>query len=264
MLRRFLYLDDAALTEYVTALEGGLTTEATTRSTRSGSAAAGVDAKLVRASGERARENEETRTFSDTPESRFDRLLRAGAATPEDLGWVEVVQPDIDLADIGVGAMISWECEVFVPDIIQTLARSGEAMNALSTIQELLPLAADLGLKTDGLPSRAEMRAASRFISGIGASLLVVGEDDDTEWRVAGRLEDSCIRGSMDGRARIVGKVSSVVQVGQWKPYVTFPGMNLLPRDERRKLERQPPASGKEAEYLPGPAVMLDVLAVYR
>ena len=40
--------------------------------------------------------------------------------------------------------------------------------------------------------------------------------------------------------------------------------MNLVPREERRKMERQAPAPGKESEYLSGPALMLDILAIYR
>jgi hypothetical protein len=40
--------------------------------------------------------------------------------------------------------------------------------------------------------------------------------------------------------------------------------MNLLSREERRKKEHEAPPPGKEAEYLPGPALMLDILAIYR
>jgi len=40
--------------------------------------------------------------------------------------------------------------------------------------------------------------------------------------------------------------------------------MNLVPREERRRMERQAPEPGKESEYLSGPALMLDILAIYR
>ena len=40
--------------------------------------------------------------------------------------------------------------------------------------------------------------------------------------------------------------------------------MNLLSRERRREMERTKPAAGKEEEYLSGPALMLDVLAIYR
>ncbi len=92
----------AALDQYVTALEGGRTTESTTRLVRTGTGAGGFDAKLVSASGEKSREEEESRTLADTDEARFDRLLRAAASQPEVLGWTEVMQPDTDLAGIGL------------------------------------------------------------------------------------------------------------------------------------------------------------------
>jgi len=264
MLRRFDYLDRTALGQYVTALEGGLTTESTTRLLRSGTGTGGVDVKVINASGERSREEEESRTLADTDEARFDRLLRAAAAEPEALDWVEVLQPDTDLDGIGIGAMLSWECDLYVPEIIQTLARSGEALGAIRMMQNLLPMARSLGLDTEGLPNDEEMSAVSDFISGMDASLLVVGEDDETDWRVAGQLTDGWLHGDVEGRARVVGKVSKVVPLGRWKPYLTFPGMNLLPREERRRMERQAPAPDKEGEYLSGPALMLDILAIYR
>ncbi|MPZ91867.1 MAG: hypothetical protein GEU68_09605 [Actinobacteria bacterium] len=126
MLRRFIYLDKSALSQYVTALEGGLVTESTRRSLRSGAGKGGVDAKLVHASGERAKEEEESQTFSDTDEARFERLLRAAAAEPEVLAWVEVLDPGTDFDNIGIGAMVSWECDLYVPEVVQTLATSGD------------------------------------------------------------------------------------------------------------------------------------------
>jgi len=69
----------------------------------------------------------------------------------------------------------------------------------------------------------------------------------------------------LEGRARLVGKVSRVLRSGRWRPFLTFPGMNVVPREERRRMERQPPATGREGVYyLSGPALILDMLAVYR
>ena len=92
MLRRFIYLDASALSQYVTALEGGRTTESTTRHTRVGRRSGGVDAKVINAAGEKSREEEESKTLSDTDEAQFDRLLQAAANDPEELGWVEVME----------------------------------------------------------------------------------------------------------------------------------------------------------------------------
>jgi hypothetical protein len=263
MLRRFVYLDSTALAQYVTVLEGGLITETTTRSLRSGAGTGGVNATVVQASGGRSREDEESHTVADTHEARFDRLLRAASAEPDALGWVDVTQPDTDFSGIGIGAMVSWECDVYVPEVIQALARSGETLGAIGMVQGMLPAARRLGLDTDGLPDDEEMSAVSSFLSSLNASLLAVGEDDDTDWRIAGQLTDEFLHGEIEGRAWIVGKVSKIIPRGGWKPYLTFPGMNLMSREERRKRERQAPAPGKEHEYLSGPALMLNLLAIY-
>jgi hypothetical protein len=263
-LRRFTYLDKTALSQYVTALEGGLTAESTQRSTRSGTGTAGIDAKLAQVAGERAREDEESRTLADTDEARFDRLLKAAMKDPEDLDWIDVTQPDVDYSNVGIGAMVAWECDIHVPDFIQILARSGEALKAIDMMRTLLPTAKRLGLDAQGLPGNDEMEAVSDFIGGLNANLVVVGEDEGTDWRIAAHLTDDFVHGDVEGRARIVGKVSRVLRAGQWKPYLTFPGMNLGSREDRRRMERQRPALGKENEYIAGPALMLDLLAIYR
>ena len=265
MLRRFLYLDSVALNQYMGAVEGGLVSESTFRAKSTGSGRAGVDAKVVNASGERGREDEESRTLSDTDEARFDRLVAAAQARPDELAWVEVVEPDTDFADIGIGAIVSWECDIYVPQIVQTMASSGEAAGAMKMMEDLLPSAQVLGLDVEGLPDAAQLKAVSSFMGGLDASLLVVGEDDTTDWTIAGHLGDEALRGGdLDGRAIVVGKVSRVLSLGKWKPFLTFPGMNLMSRDQRRKKEREAPAPGKEDEYLHGPALVLDILAIFR
>lgn len=264
MLRRFLYLDSEALGAYVSGIEGGFLTGATARELRGGAVKGGLDAKLATAGAERSKEFEESRTLADTDESKFDRLLAAAKADADGLGWVEILEPDAALADLPIGMMISWECEVFVPDIVRTLSASGEAVDAMNMMRDLLPMASAFGLDTEGLPNTEELEAASRMVSSLKATMLVVGEDDTTEWKVSGQLHDRHLRADPEGRAILVGKVSQRLQEGRSKPFLTFPGMGLVSRDERRRLERTKPEPGKEGDYLLGPALVLDVLAIYR
>lgn len=260
-----MYLDSVALNQYVGAVEGGLVSESTFRAKSTGSGKAGVDVKVVNASGERAHEDEQSRTLTDTDEARFDRLVVAAQGRPDELAWVDVVQPDTDFEDIGIGAIVSWECDIYVPQIVQAIASSGEGASAVKMMEDLLPSAEVLGVDVEGMPDIAQLKAVSGFVDGLDASLLVVGEDDATDWTIAGHLGEEALRGGeLDGRAIVVGKVSRVVSVGRWKPFLTFPGMNLMPRDQRRKKEREAPSPGKEDEYLHGPALVLDILAIYR
>ncbi len=85
--------------------------------------------------------------------------------------------------------MLAWECDLYIPEIVQALARSGEALGAIGMMQNLLPVARRLGLDTEGLPNDEEMRAVSGFISGMDASLLVVGEDDENGLASSGPVE---------------------------------------------------------------------------
>lgn len=225
-----------------------------------------MDVKVAHASGDRSHEDEdeESRTFADTDEARFDRLLCGADATPDVLGWVEVLEPDRDFDGIGVGAMVSWECDLYIPDVVQAMARQGKALGVIDMMQKLLPAATNLGFDTMDLPSEEQVKAVGAFIGGLDARLVVVGEDEETDWRVAGQLTGDFLHGDIEGRARIVGKASDVIPRDRWKPFLTFPGMKLAPREQRREMEQQGPVPGKEGEYLAGPAAMLDVLAIYR
>ena len=264
MLRRFVYLDTDALDQYVTALEGGRLTELTQRVSNTGEGSGGVDLKVAKGSVGKSHEDERASTLSDTDGARFDRLLKAAQADSESLAWIEGVQPDVDFAQAFIGAMVSWECDLYVPEIVQLLARSGEMQDAMNLIQSVLPAADTLGLSTEGLPSEAEMSAMGTALNAFNANLLVVGDDEETPWKVAGSVSEEYLHGELEGRARLVGKVSKVLGQGRWRPFTTFPGMNLMSRDQRRKLERQAPKPGEEDQYLSGPALMLDLLAIYR
>lgn len=67
VIAHFLYLDTTALSQYMTALEGGSITESTTRSMHSGTGARSAGARgVVNLSGERSREDEESQTMADT------------------------------------------------------------------------------------------------------------------------------------------------------------------------------------------------------
>ncbi|HEY3381823.1 MAG TPA: hypothetical protein VGK32_08650 [Vicinamibacterales bacterium] len=264
MLTQLVYLDEEALDQYVGAIEGGLISSATSRVSVSGSAEAGLDLKVVGGKGARARENEDERVVQDTPAARFARLLAAAAANPDALGWLDIMDADADLAGIGIGAMVSWECDVYVPDVVRMLARAGGALDALRMMRGLLPNAHAFGLDTSGLPADAEMGAMAGLLESMQVETLVAGEDEATDWRVAGQLRRAPNLDRLEGRARVVGKVTRVLSEGQWKPFLTFPGMSILPRAQRRALERQAPPPEKEDEYLHGPALMLEILAIYR
>lgn len=264
MLRRFLYLDEPALTDYLSALEGGVRNAAERRTSQSAGAGGGLDLKAVSGHGERNFAHEETLSLSDTAPARYERLAKLASADPDSVGWVEVL--DIgELATVGIGSIVEVECEVYVPDAVKMLSGSGDFAEALDQVQALAPFAQSLGLDTTtGLPSPAELQAMRGFIGSLGSDQVLVGEFEESDWRVAGRLAADHVNGEIDGIARVVGKVATKWPVGEWKPLLALPGMTLIPREQRRRLQRQKPDENEKEQYLEGPAVMLDLLAVYR
>lgn len=240
MLKRFLYLDTDALADYVSALEDG-----------------------VRNSLERQSEGERS-TFTDTPQAQFERLLSLANSEPDLAGWFPV-NAETDLSGIKVGHLIDAECEIYIPDIIKALSPHGGLMEALSQFQSIMPAMSAFGVdEVEDLPSREQVDAMKLFSNTLGGKQIAVGEFDESELRLTGQLTPKYVKSDVEGRARLIGKVSNTWPVGQWKPLLALPGTSLIPREQRRKMERSKPTDSERGNYLEGPAVMLDILAIYR
>ncbi len=105
----------------------------------------------------------------------------------------------------------------------------------------------------------------SGFMSQLSSDSVFVGEDDESDWKVAGKLASEHLKDSeIDGYVRVVGKVAQRWPKNRWKPLLALPGASLLPRKERKALESKAPSEDDADQFLEGPAVMLDVLAIYR
>lgn len=263
-----IYLDTDSLTRYTAALEGGLRSGATTTEAGSSDLGGQLGPSYANLNASKSDTRSTSIQIDDHDMARLSRLLRAGEINAEELGWIEVVQPDEDLKDIGIGAMVQWQCEVYVPDSIRQMQRKGGIGDALDAMESLLPAAKALNLDTQGLPPEKEMAAMNQFLKTLKVPPVVIGEDLEGEasWKIAGPVKPEFLPDAdkLDGPAICVGKVSKVVRAGKWHPLLTLPGMNLVSREERRKQERTPPKEGEEANYLHGPAVLLDMLAIYR
>lgn len=124
---------------------------------------AGVDARVVRAKGSRGSSEQETSEVSDTAHARFRRLLVLVEGAPDEAGWVELAHLG-QLADVGHGALVSAECEIYIPDAVRMFAGEGGAAEALDMMSALLPHADALGLDTAGIPEAQQMQAMSTLL----------------------------------------------------------------------------------------------------
>jgi hypothetical protein len=263
MLRNFLYLDTIALDGYLSALEDGLRLSSESEQSNSRDGSLGADAKVISARAALSAEQTRRTTGQDTPEARFARLLDIAAKDPEPLAWVDVLDPSTDLDNVGYGAMICGEAEFYTPHMVELLV-SGELARSLDLIDRMEPLADVLDLDKQGLPDKRQRDAARSMVGALGTDVVIVGEFDESDWNVAGQCVSAYTRGRVEGPARFVGKVAKQWPAGEGRHLLALPGTTLLPRHQRRALERRRPDNPDDDSFLIGPALMLDLLAVWR
>lgn len=266
MLISAQYLDQESLLNYVASVENGLRKSEISHSKGSRGLGGSLGAGPLKAAANRDSESEETLTLEDHDSARLMRLVAAGHENPEKLGWVEVMDPDSEFAEIGLGAMVEWECDVYIPESVAVLSKTSGLRTALRQVQALAPAAQALGLDMEGLPASNEIQAVGDLLDNFDIPPVVVGDDSDTEWKVVGSLDPRWVRqgATLDDRVRIIGKVKKQVAAGRWYPLMSLPGMNLVNRDERRRMERQGPTDpAEEANYIKGPLLVVEFLAIY-
>lgn len=270
MLIKAQYLDHDDLLSYIAIVEEGVRQSGSSKSTSTNKFGGSIGAGPAKADTTRAGEIENTVNTEDHDCSRLARLIEAGRTNSEDHAWVEALDPDHEFSSIGIGAMVDWECDVYIPDFIKLLSNPGELKGALNTMQTLTPSAKALGLNTSGIPEPSKMKAMNAFLNGLEifkSTPVVVGEDSSTDWRVVGALNKQWIHqgACFDDRVRIIGKVTKkIIETDKWYPFFSLPGMNLVNRNERRRMEREGPGNDSEKDqFIHGPLLVLDYLAIY-
>ena len=264
MLRKFIYLDTETLTDYVSQIEGGTIETSTVTHEASSTGMAGLDVKVASVRGDKQSSSGDSTTRRDTDSARLDRLLSTAESQPEELGWVEIQEPSTDLDGVGIGATVHGEFDLSIPPGSQLLSKAGELGSMLDMVDMMEPLVSMFGADTGGLPPKKERDGIKTLVHGLNAPRVLLGEVDDSDWKLVAVLNEDFIVSDITGYARVIGKVVKILSANQWMPLVTLPGMNLKSRAERRKLERTRPESGHENEFIQGPAVIVDLLTVYR
>ncbi len=264
MLKNFLYLNESALADYLSALEGGARASIEDRNQRSGGANGRAANDPDRANSRYSRENEQTVRLTDTPPAQFERLMALTAANPQLSGWIEVTDPEIDFPDLRVGALIDVECDIQIPSMIKALSPSGGVVAAVRALNEL---GSKIGSESAQQLDTTKLSVFEALGNLMGDDLVVVGEPDSDQWTVAGKLRKDSVRvatDELDGSVRIVGKVSRRLAAGDHKPLLALPGLDILPRAQRREIESKGPSGPNDDSWVKGPALLLEVLAIYR
>ncbi|WP_279107430.1 DUF6414 family protein [Gordonia paraffinivorans] len=258
-LRNFLYLDEAAVVNYLSVLEDGNRETVQREQSRAGNVGGAVGVSSARLEANRGREYKETEEAVDTIEAKYNRLV--GLITDHPDLWNRVLQPSM-LEEANAGEIVEVDADVYIPDVVKVLQRSSE----LGSMFDLMDALGELsGTGIQDMPSKRERDVMRSVMEQMPAELVVVAEVDD-EWKVAGNLKQKYVRDpDLEGEVTIVGKVRRYWGPDEWKLVLALPGMtSLMPRDQRRKLEREGPREGEGDQFVKGPGLTLDVLAIYR
>lgn len=266
-VRRIIYLDKKALEHYATPNEGGALTDTETTTKYGGSGSVGVNAGFAEAKFGGNGGREHVHHVADTPATMFSRLLDA---VKKDTGWKEITHPERQFPGLEVCDLISWNCDLHIPDVSHTVARSGDGLRAIDMVQKMVDMAEEAApdnpeVAAKAGPLKSLLHGLSNLVEAADARRSVVGDSDHTAWKVVGSLTDEHIQiadvHDIDGRLTIVGQIAKLVPADRWHPLVVT---GLINRPQRRKLEIEGPRPEQEKYFLRGPAIVLDILAIYR
>jgi hypothetical protein len=262
-----MYLDKAALEGYIAAAEGGLRKGGTASAKRGRGGRAGVKASVLEVSADRNSSRDETQSFDDHESARLERLIEAIEADDDTDSWLRVMDPEGEFPTVQPGTMLLWRCDIEVPPMIRALTPAGGLGAMLDMMDAIAPSAGALGLSTAGMPSPEAIRAMRQFTSGTKVKTTVIASDEvETDWRAMATLDDSYMIPGVDieGRAELIAKVVKTVETGRYEPIPAMPGMEIMSRQERRRISREGPPDNVRDLYVEGPVLVLDVLAISR
>ena len=258
MLRDFLYLDDKMVDQYLAQVEGGLYDDE--RELEADSSEGGVEGGLkagpLTGGGKRGRTHsgEIERVRRQTPESRYNRLH-------DQLELLELNDSTIDVfGQLEARQMFVAECYVDIPSVSRAIGATEELAGLADLMKAFAP--AQMDKETD-----EAMRGLSQFSAMTGGDFVATGDLRDGEATLAFKLTPAGLRvpmGELEGDAIVVGRIQRKWSEGQRFPLLNVPGLNLLSREDRRRMEREKPADDQEGMYVNGPAASANVVAIFR
>lgn len=257
MLRNFLYLDTPQLSQYISQVEDGLRKASSRSTTLDKERKMAIDAKIANFGIGRNTADAESQDYEDDGPARFERLLSLVEGDSDQFGWFDLEDDPSQRAQLRTGHVVEFAAEVYPADVSQISASSG--------ILGMLPLVKAIGRLT-GKPTGFEqfedgtLDAIAEFGAAMKGSAILLGDLPDDSRFVTQVPEGIAV----DGYARVVGKVVTTWGAGNWKPLPGLPIYSQLPRDQRRELERKGPPAGSEMMWLQGPAMQLNLLAIYQ
>lgn len=254
MLRDFLHLDEARLDQFIGQVEDGLRASRTRTESDSSSKGVSGGPPLLRGnigtdSGLSASEE-----VVDSPHARFNRLVELVEGNEAKFQWVRALS-DADFEGLARGQVLDVDAELYESD----LTKAAKALAVVPKMQAFQEAMSQNATADGRLPSQNVLDAFGKITEMMPGS--IVFGDAAESWKVVFTVPSSV---DVDDEARVVGKVRTVVPAGKWELIPGAPLVDNLPREQRRAMVQAGPKRGQEQFWVEGPAVILDVLAVWK
>nr|WP_133054114.1 hypothetical protein [Mycobacteroides saopaulense] len=229
-----------------------------------------VDAKFAGFKADGGNEHERFWTMSFPPEAQFQRLLAAANDKPDELAWINVVDPPNDFKTAQVGEIIAWECDVDIDHSSRLGAKGGAGVQVLGIISRLVTAGA-AGTSILGAqftPDQAaivvpQMDELQRLLDSLNITRIGVGRDVNTDWAIYGSLYDDHLRAeNIDSeRLIVVGKIKRIVPQGEYRRLINTEALSMLQAMQKNGSYT---ADAPDQFQIRGPALELDIVAIYR
>ena len=193
-------------------------------------------------------------------------LLTMRAATALDAAssrWryrdIEDLREEFDT--ISVADIMQVQCEVEIPPFVRMFSQPDQLDDMVNMIEAFRAMAPMLGQDLEGMPGKKETKAFRDFGKAMKSDVVIVGDQEDGGPQVTGKLHQDYIRDEIEGDVFILGKVAKRLKDGETHSLLAIPGASLMSRQQRRQASRQ---EQTDETTLVGPALTLDILAIYR
>ncbi|MFD5885542.1 hypothetical protein ACFWHQ_06060 [Streptomyces sp. NPDC060334] len=257
-LPRFLYLDEKALDGYLSIVEEGLSDESKRRFLQPGS---GVDSSGLGEARIGESSSEEERVVRETASQRFIRLVAALEAQADRWRYRDVEDFAASFEGIKVMDFLHANFEVEIPPVVQLMSQPEQLEGLFDMLDALRPMASFMGENLDGLPGEEETNAFRSFGKAMKSDVVVVGDQYEDGPKITGKLNKEHVRDSIEGEVFVLGKVARKWKDDESHSLLALPGASILSRQQRRQAPKQ---SQDDENTLTGPAITLDILAIYR
>ena len=271
MLIRFVYLDRPTLQGFAAQMDGGLIAETKVHLVKRRSKSGEINAKFLTARAEGGGSDEREWTMSYPSEAQFQRLLAVANDDPDTIAWIDVMDPNNDFASAQVGETIAWECDVDIDQGSRMMAQGGGGVQMMGIMENFVAAGRaglNVGENVDTQRAAqlgAQAQAIRQLLDDMKISRIAVGRDPSTtNWSIFGPLYGEHLQVEDIDRERliVVGKVKRIVQFGQSRKLVNSEAMQMMQKFSKAPLRTE--ATNSMNNEIEGPALELDILAIYR